>query len=220
MRVEPKVLIAKLNPVCRKAFEHAAQLCVRHTNYDVEVEHLFRAVLDLQETDIHVVLRHFEVEESKLEAELTKSIDGFKRGNTRTPAFSPNIPRLLEQAWSVSSLYFRSDQIRSASLLLAALSDLALRGTLQESAPSLLRIPRESLEENAPELVRYSPESGPSTAPPRGTLRRARPPPIPPQRGRWCPVRRHRSDPRARRGNPADRGHPHAATAEQSHPHG
>lgn len=160
MKVEPKVLIAKLNPVCRRGFEGAAQLCVSHTNYDVEVEHLFRAILNLEETDIHLVLRHFDVEESKLTAELTKSIDGFKRGNTRTPAFSPHIPRLLELAWSVSSLHFRSDQIRSVALLLAALSDPALRGTLQDSAPSLLGIPRESLEKNAKELVRYSAESG------------------------------------------------------------
>ena len=45
MKVELKALIAKLNPVCRKALEAGAELCVRQTNYDVEVEHLLRALL-------------------------------------------------------------------------------------------------------------------------------------------------------------------------------
>jgi type VI secretion system protein VasG len=159
MKVELKALIEKLNPLCRKALEKAADLCVRQTNYNVEVEHLFRAILDMGESDLHLGLRHFRIDQAKLEAELTKGIDSFPRGNSRTPAFSPNLLRLMERAWSVSSLHFDAVRVRSGGLLLAALGDPTIRGSLQDTAPSLAGINLESAEEALGELVRYSPES-------------------------------------------------------------
>jgi type VI secretion system protein VasG len=164
MKVELKSLIAKLNPICRKALEGGAERCVRQTNYDVEIEHIFRALLDLPESDLLLILRHYEVDVTALEVELTRSIDGLKRGNTRTPAFSPNVPRLLERAWSISSLRLGDALVRSGALLLAALEDIGLRGTLRESLPSLSVISPEVLERDLPELLRYSPEGEVRTA--------------------------------------------------------
>jgi len=158
MKVELKSLIAKLNPICRKALEGGAERCVRQTNYDVEIEHIFRALLDLPESDILIILRHYDVDVAELEVELTRSIDALKRGNTRTPAFSPHVPRLLERAWSISSLRLGDTLVRSGALLLAALEDIGLRGTLRESLPSLTVISPEVLERDLPELLRYSPE--------------------------------------------------------------
>ncbi|MEQ9400085.1 MAG: type VI secretion system ATPase TssH [Longimicrobiales bacterium] len=160
MKVELKALIEKLNPLCRRAFERAAELCVSQSNYNVEVEHLLKALLDLRDSDLHVVLRHFDVDEADLGAELTAGIDTFRRGNARTPAFSPNLVRLLESAWNVSSLHLASDRIRSGALLFAAVTHPTLRGSLQETAPTLFALNREKLEEALPELVAHSEESG------------------------------------------------------------
>ena len=159
MKIELKALIEKLNPVCRRALERAAEFCVSQTNYNVEVEHLFKALLDMRESDFHVILRHFRVDEAKLQEELTAGIDTFKRGNSRTPAFSPNIVRLLESGWSVSSLLLGSDKVRSGSLVMAAITNPTVRGSLQETAPSLIGINREKLEEALPELAAHSPEA-------------------------------------------------------------
>ncbi len=160
MRIELKALIEKLNPLCRRALERAAELCVSQTNYNVEVEHLFKALLDLRESDLHVILRHFGVGEAHVQSELTAGIDRFKRGNSRTPAFSQDLVRLLEAAWSVSSLQLDSSRVRSGAFLMAALATPTLRGALQETAPSLAGINRESLEESLGELVAHSPEAG------------------------------------------------------------
>ncbi len=165
MRIELKALIEKLNPLCRRALERAAELCVSQTNYNVEVEHLFKALLDLRESDLHVILRHFKVDEARVRSELTAGIDRFKRGNARTPAFSPDVVRLLEAAWSISSLHLGSSKVRSGAFLMAALTTPTLRGNLQETAPSLAAINRESLEEALGELLSHSPEGGEPLAP-------------------------------------------------------
>ncbi len=174
MKIELKALIERLNPLCRRALERAAELCVSQTNYNVEVEHLFRALVDLRESDLHVVLRHFGVDEARLQAELTAGIDTFRRGNARTPAFSPDVVRLLEAAWGVSSLQLGADRIRSGALLMAAVATPTLRGNLEETAPSLASINRESLEEALGELLKYSPEAVNGLATPPGSIGAAR----------------------------------------------
>lgn len=167
MKIELKALIEKLNPVCRRAVERAAEFCVSQTNYNVEVEHLLKALLEMRDSDFHSVLRHFRVDESKLEGELTAGIDKFKRGNTRTPAFSPEVVRLLESAWSVSTLLLGAGRIRSGAVVLAAVTNPSVRGSLQDTAPSLIGINREKLEEALPELAAHSPEAlGETTATP------------------------------------------------------
>jgi type VI secretion system protein VasG len=158
MKVELKSLISKLNPICRKALEGGAERCVRQTNYEVEIEHILQALLDLPDSDLLLILRQYEVDVAALEVELTRAIDAFKRGNPRTPAFSPHVPRLLERAWSISSLRLSESAVRSGALLLAALEDIGIRGTLRESLPSLMGIAPDVLERDLPELLRYSPE--------------------------------------------------------------
>ncbi|MGY8799720.1 MAG: type VI secretion system ATPase TssH [Longimicrobiales bacterium] len=160
MKIELKALIQKLNPLCRKAMEGAAELCVAQSNYNVEVEHLFKALLAVPGTDFGVILRHFRIEEATLQAELTAGIDGFKRGNSRTPAFSPNVVRLLESAWGVSSLLLHDDRVRSGALLMSAVSNPTVRGSLEETAPSVFGLNREMVEEALPELCAHSPEGG------------------------------------------------------------
>jgi type VI secretion system protein VasG len=158
MKVDLKTLISKLNPICRKALEGGAERCVRQTNYDVEVEHILLALLDLPESDLRLVLRQYDGVPEHLHAELTRSIDGFKRGNTRTPAFSPAIPRLLERAWGIASLRLHETEVRSGALLLAVLQDLGIRSQLQENVPSLARLSAETLDAELPRLLQYSTE--------------------------------------------------------------
>ena len=90
-----KSLIGKLNTACRKSLESAAGLCLSHTHYDVELEHFFIKLLDIQDTDFQKILRYFEINESHLIGDLTRVIEEFKTGNARTPSLSPRIPKLI-----------------------------------------------------------------------------------------------------------------------------
>ncbi|HEX8431403.1 MAG TPA: hypothetical protein VF625_08955, partial [Longimicrobium sp.] len=165
MTAEPRVLIEKLNPTCRRALEQAAELCVRRTHYGVEAEHLLVRLLEEPRSDLHAVLRHYDVSDTEALDELTRALDRFERGNGRTPSLAPPLLRLLEHGWASASLRLGESSVRSGALLLALLEDDFLRGRLAESAPTLLKIPRDSLRENLRELLGGLPEGVPGAIP-------------------------------------------------------
>ncbi|MCZ8394171.1 type VI secretion system ATPase TssH [Achromobacter xylosoxidans] len=129
-----KTLIGKLNQTCRQAAERAASLCMAQGHYEVDLEHLFLALLEKPASDFSIVARRSGIEASVLEADLNAEVRGFKNGNTRTPVFSPHLPRLFEHAWLIASLDTQTTRIRSGHLLLALLTEpdlaaLARRGS-------------------------------------------------------------------------------------------
>ena len=159
---ELRALIAKLNPVCKRGLEFAVALCVAQTHYNVEVEHLLLKLLDLPGGDIGLVFRYYDVDEAEVAKQLNRAVEKFDHGNSRTPAMSPQVVRLLREGWICSTLILESAQIRSGGLLFALFDDETLRSTLRESCPALGRIQRDSLRESLRELVR---DSGEETAP-------------------------------------------------------
>jgi type VI secretion system protein VasG len=164
MSSELRSLIGKLNPICKRALETAAALCVAQTHYNVEVEHLLLKLLELPATDVAPVFRYFGIEVNDVTRQLTQAIDKFDRGNSRTPAMSPHILLLLREAWSLSTLHLEAEAIRSGALLLALYENETLRTIIHESCPLLAKISRESLREGLRDLIRDSAEetAGPS----------------------------------------------------------
>ena len=156
---ELKSLVDKLNPLCRSALERAAELCVQQTNFNVEVEHLFAALLALPDSDLHRVLGEHGVDPARATAELNAAVERLRRGNARTPALAPQVPQLLERAWLTASLTLGEPLVRSGALLSALLDDDGLRGVALESVPSLAAIPREALGAGLMGLLRGGPES-------------------------------------------------------------
>src|SRR4029453_6112832 len=78
MNVSLKSLIGKLNDTCRGALEAAAGLCLTRTHYDVDVEHLLLKLSEAVDTDLQHILRHYEVEQSRLARDLTRALDRLK----------------------------------------------------------------------------------------------------------------------------------------------
>src|ERR1700674_2912840 len=153
-----KTLISKLSAPCRKALEAAAQLCVSQTHFNVEVEHFLLKLLEAADTDIARVLRYYDVDAADVTKELTRAMDKFKRGNNRTPVLSPQVPHMIQEAWVICSLHLGYNFVRSGGIAQALLDNEALRGVILESAPSLLKLPREKMRDDLPELIRGSSE--------------------------------------------------------------
>lgn len=141
-----KSLIGKLNTACRKSLESAAGLCLAHTHYDVELEHFFLKLLDIQNTDIHKILAHFEINESHLIRDLTDVMETFKTGNARTPALSPRIPAMVKEAWLFASIEFSAPAVRSGHILLALLSGRESARSLYEDSSLFKKISLETLK--------------------------------------------------------------------------
>lgn len=163
-------LIARLNPSTKRALEGAAQLCLAQTHFAVEVEHLLLKLVEQGDGDLPPILRYYEIDGGALQAQLTGALDRLKRGNSRTPAFSEHIVRLLQSAWLVSSLDLSAPLVRSGAILKALLEDEVLRAMLLEPVPLLAKIGRGRLAEDLPELVRGSAEDMPGLSGPAPSL--------------------------------------------------
>ena len=153
-----KSLIGKLNETCRKALELAAGLCLSQTHYEVEVEHVFIKLLDIPGTDLQKILRHFEINETRLVSDLTRAMEGFKTGNARNPALSPHIPRIIQDAWLIASVDFQAPSVRSGHILLALLSDDEMARMLTASSGMFKKISVETLSRHLGELTSGSAE--------------------------------------------------------------
>ena len=158
MTVNIRSLVGRLNTATRAAMEGAAGLCLSRGHYDVEIEHLLFKLAETENSDLRRILRQFDVEPSVFERELGKALDGFKSGNTRTPALSPQIPQLFERAWIYASVEFGESRVRSGHLLVALLADDELR-RLVSGFKSLSAVNVETLRKNFHAIVEASSES-------------------------------------------------------------
>jgi|JI8StandDraft_1071087.scaffolds.fasta_scaffold01966_3 type VI secretion system protein VasG len=158
MNLDLKTLVGKLNPTCRKALETAASFCASQTHYNVEIEHYLLKLIEQQDTDITRLLRYYEVKEQDVVRDLTLSMETFKRGNSRNPALSEHIQKLLQEAWMVSSLHMGSNVIRSGSVLVALYENDALRRMMAEACLPLAKISRDRLKNDIKDIIRGSSE--------------------------------------------------------------
>jgi len=153
-----KSLIGKLNDASRSALEGAAGLCLSRTHYDIEVEHFLMKLLDSSENDFASIARHFEIDKSRLTAELTRSLDKIKTGNARTPAISPSILKMLVGAWTFGSIDYGAGQIRTGYTILALVTDDELRRLVRETSRELQKIEPEALRKDFANIVATSHE--------------------------------------------------------------
>lgn len=158
MEIDLRTSLSRLNPECKRALGVAAELCVQQTHFNVEVEHFLAALLDAGAPDLLLLLGHFDVKPDAVRAQVQTCLDGFKRGNGRTPAMSPNFMVLFQEAWLSGTVLLHTQQIRSGTVLLALLEHDSLRGMLIETAPALLAIPRERLKTSLASLLAMSKE--------------------------------------------------------------
>jgi len=165
MAVNLRALIGKLNDTTRNALEAAAGLCVSRTHYDVEVEHYLMKLLDSSSTDLSAILKHFEVDKSRLSAELTRSLDKLKTGNARNPALSPTLRNMLAEAWTLGSIDYGAGQVRSGFTILALASDEDLSRMMREVSREFQKINADALKKDFQQIVANSEEEAAAAAP-------------------------------------------------------
>jgi type VI secretion system protein VasG len=159
MNVNLKNLITRLNDPCRNALEAAAGLCLSRTNYDVDVEHYFLKLLEQPDTDLEKIFRHYKISNERLARDITYALDRLKTGNARTPALSPNIPQLIQEAWLIASVEHGETKVRTGHLLLALLASEDLARIAREISREFSAISVEGMKENLASLSAGSAES-------------------------------------------------------------
>ena len=158
MNINLKGLIGKLDDTSRRALEGAAGLCLSRTHYDVDIEHVLTKLMEMPDTDLHRIFRHYGVDTSKFSRDMTRVLDGFKTGNARTPSLSPRLPRLINEAWSLASIEYGSNRVRSGHLMLALLSEQDLARMMRDASAEMQKISPEDLHTRFRDLVAGSAE--------------------------------------------------------------
>ena len=169
MGLNLKSLIAKLNDQARSALEGAAGLCLSRTHYDIEVEHYLTKLLDSSDNDFAAIVKHFEIDKSRLSSELARSMDKLKSGNARTPAISPTVLKMLTTAWTIGSIDFNAGQVRTGFTILALVSDEELWRLIRDVSKEFQKINADALRKDLMGIVALSAETtSVGIAPPGG----------------------------------------------------
>jgi type VI secretion system protein VasG len=159
MGLNLKSLIAKLNDQSRGALEGAAGLCMSRTHYDIEVEHFLTKLLDLSDNDFAAIIKHFEIDKSRLTTELARSLDKLKSGNARTPAISPTVLKMLTTAWTIGSIDFNAGQVRTGFTILALTSEEELSRLMRDVSKEFQKINADALRKDLMGIVTLSVET-------------------------------------------------------------
>jgi len=165
MDINLKTLIGKLNDSSRIAATRAAGICVGQGHYEVDIEHLFLALLEQPNCDFVRIARQCDISLTGLETDLRHEMARFASGSARTPVFSKHLPTLFEHAWLIASLNGAGPhQIRSGHLLLALLSAPDLAQLARRASNRFAQVPVERLKHDFDKLTRGSDEAASVTA--------------------------------------------------------
>jgi type VI secretion system protein VasG len=163
MSVDMKSLRQQLNPVCLRALEAAAGTCIQRTHYEITVEHVLAALLDMGSTDLMCICDRFKVDVSKLRAALNRCLDELKIGNSGRPQYSAFLADWLSQGWQVASLELGQRGIRSAALVLALVRQPD-RAFFTDDLDDWGKINEHELKKNFGEITSASTENAPMPA--------------------------------------------------------
>ena len=159
MNVNLKSLVGRLNDTCRGALESGAGLCLSRTNYDVEIEHILSKLLDEDDTDMHKIFRHYEVNVDRLAKDISVALDRLKTGNSRTPGLSDRLPDWFQNAWLLASVDYGAARVRSGHLLLALLSNDGTARIARDISREFSHISPETLQKDLPDITKDSAEA-------------------------------------------------------------
>ena len=152
-------LFGKLNSVAYKAIEAATVFCKLRGNPYVELAHWFHQLLQLQDSDLHRIIRQFNVEPARLARDLTEALDRLPRGSTSITDLSSHVEEAVERGWVYGSLMFGESQVRTGYLVLGILKTPSLRHALLGLSGEFDKIKAEALSERFDEYVGDSPEN-------------------------------------------------------------
>jgi type VI secretion system protein VasG len=152
-------LFGKLNSLGYKAIESATVFCKLRGNPYVELVHWFNQLLQLPDSDLHRIVREFQIEPSRLARDMIAALDRLPRGATSISDLSSHISEAVERGWVFGTLLFGESQVRTGHLVVGILKTPGLRNTLISMSAEFDKIKVEQLTERFAQIVAASPEN-------------------------------------------------------------
>jgi len=151
-------LFGKLNPLMFKAAEGAVTFCKLRGNPYVDLTHWLFQIVNLPDSDLHRILRHFEVDTARLVRDLQTMLERLPRGASAIEDFAENLPFAVKEGWMYATLLFGESQVRSGYLLVGLLKTDRLREGLLRISREFEKVKVETLTEDFARIVKGSPE--------------------------------------------------------------
>jgi type VI secretion system protein VasG len=156
--ISRSALFGKLNSLAYKAIEGATVFCKLRGNPYVELVHWVQQILNTPDSDLHRIVRHFEIDASRLAADVTESLDRLPRGATSISDLSAHVESAVERGWVYATLMFGDSRVRTGYLIVGLLKTPSLRNALAGISRQFERIKLDTLTDEFARIVGGSPE--------------------------------------------------------------
>jgi type VI secretion system protein VasG len=151
-------LFGKLNSFAYKAIEGATVFCKLRGNPYVELVHWLQQIVQSPDSDLHRIIRHFEIDSSRLAKDMTDALDRLPRGATSISDFSPHVESAVERGWLYATLMFGEPRVRTGHLMVGILKTSSLRNAAIAISRQFERIKADTLTDDFSQIVSGSPE--------------------------------------------------------------
>jgi type VI secretion system protein VasG len=157
-------LFGKLNKLAYRGIESATVFCKLRGNPYVELVHWIHQILQLQDSDLHRIIKQFNLNPSNLARDVTDALDRLPRGSSSISDLSSNVEEAVERGWVFATLMFGEAQVRTGYLIVGVVRTRHLRNALVAISAEFDKIKPEALVEKFAEVVAGSPEDGQSAS--------------------------------------------------------
>ena len=151
-------LFGKLNSLAYKAIEGATVFCKLRGNPYVELVHWIQQILQTPDSDLHRIVRHFELDSSRLARDVTEALDRLPRGATSISDLSSHVENAVERGWVYATLMFGEAQVRTGHLMVGMLKTPSLRNALVAISRQFEAVKSDTLSDDFRRIVNGSPE--------------------------------------------------------------
>ena len=151
-------LFGKLNSLGYKAIESATVFCKMRGNPYVELVHWFHQILQLQNSDLHQIIKQFNLEPARVAKDITEALDRLPRGSTSISDLSSHVEEAVERGWVYATLLFGDAQVRTGYLVVGMLKTSTLRNALLAISKEFDKVKLDTLTDRFDEVVGDSPE--------------------------------------------------------------
>ena len=156
--IKRAALFGKLDSLGYKSIESATVFCKMRGNPYVETAHWIHQLLQLPDSDLHRIVKHFGLEPARLASDIVASLDRLPRGATSISDISHHIADAIERGWVFGTLLFGESQVRIGHIVVGWVKDADLRNGFVALSKEFVKIKPEELTDNFAQILSGSPE--------------------------------------------------------------
>ena len=153
-------LFGKLNPLAYRAIDSATVFCKMRGNPYVELVHWIHQILQLQDSDLHHIIKKFALDPARLVRDMTEALERLPRGSTSVTDLSSHVEEAVERGWVFGTLMFGESQVRTGHLMVGILKTSTLRNALMGISRDFDKVKVETLTDGFMDITGTSPEEG------------------------------------------------------------